>query len=61
MISVWEGMQPLVAAERAKRAHNAMPDPNRWQEYFENLYHLVHEIPADQARAQTELWRLGRP
>ncbi|MGA5503665.1 DUF4760 domain-containing protein [Streptomyces umbrinus] len=58
VISVWEGMQPLVQAERAKRAQNAMPDPNRWQEYFENLYHLVRETPSDQARAATHLWRL---
>ncbi|WP_037624143.1 DUF4760 domain-containing protein [Streptomyces aureus] len=61
VISVWEGMRPMVEAERAKRAGNAMPDPNRWQEYFENLYHLVREIPADQARAKTELWRLPLP
>ncbi|MEU1708403.1 hypothetical protein ABZ478_24025 [Streptomyces sp. NPDC005706] len=58
VISVWESLQPLVQAERAKRAQNAMPDPNRWQEYFENLYHLVRETPADRARAGTHLWRL---
>jgi hypothetical protein len=58
VISVWEGVQPLVQAERAKRTRNAMPDPNRWQEYFENLYHLVLETPADRARAATHLWRL---
>ncbi|WP_157877993.1 hypothetical protein [Streptomyces torulosus] len=46
---------------RVKRAGNSMPDPNRWQEYFENLYHLVREFPADQARARTELWRLPSP
>ncbi|CAM5549207.1 DUF4760 domain-containing protein [Streptomyces microflavus] len=58
VISVWESMRPLVQAERDKRAQNAMPDPNRWQEYFENLYHLVRETPADRARAATHLWRL---
>ncbi|MGW8971941.1 DUF4760 domain-containing protein [Streptomyces platensis] len=61
VISVWESMEPLVEAERAKRASKGMPDPNRWQEYFENLYHLVCELPAPRARAQTELWRLPRP
>lgn len=58
VISVWEHMEPLVTAERARRAHNALPDPNRWQEYFENLYRLVLETPAEQARARTRLWRL---
>ncbi|MFE2103546.1 hypothetical protein, partial [Streptomyces sp. NPDC059468] len=58
VISVWEHMEPLVAVERARRAQNALPDPNRWQAYFENLYHLVRETPAEQARAETPLWRL---
>ncbi|WP_043457645.1 DUF4760 domain-containing protein [Streptomyces fulvoviolaceus] len=49
VISVWERLEPLVQAERAKRARNDLPDPNRWQEYFENLYHLVREMPAEQA------------
>lgn len=39
VISAWEHMEPLVAVERDRRARNALPDPNRWQEYFENLYH----------------------
>ncbi|MEU3794898.1 hypothetical protein AB0F07_34755 [Streptomyces fructofermentans] len=58
VISVWERMQPLVQAERAKRARNGLPDPTRWQQYFENLYHLVREIPPAEARAKTDLWRL---
>ncbi|WP_405407144.1 hypothetical protein [Streptomyces decoyicus] len=60
VISVWEHIEPLVAAERARRAQNALPDPNRWQEYFENLYHLVLDMPAEQARARTPQWRLPR-
>ncbi|MEU7484264.1 hypothetical protein [Streptomyces sp. NPDC042319] len=58
VISVWEHVEPLVAVERARRAQSALPDPNRWLEYFENLYHLVRELPAEQARARTQLWRL---
>ncbi|WP_196942741.1 DUF4760 domain-containing protein [Streptomyces sclerotialus] len=58
VISVWEHMEPLVAVERAKRAQNGLPDPNRWQEYFENLYHLVREAPAERVRARSRLWRL---
>ncbi|MEU2785670.1 hypothetical protein [Streptomyces sp. NPDC007110] len=60
VISVWEKMEPLVQVERAKRAQNGLPDPNRWQAYFENLYHLVRETPPPQARARTDLWRLPR-
>ncbi|MEV0174511.1 hypothetical protein AB0I00_25735 [Streptomyces sp. NPDC050803] len=58
VISVWEHMEPLVAVERARRAESDLPDPNRWQAYFENLYHLVRETPAKQARARSRLWRL---
>ncbi|WP_162931320.1 hypothetical protein [Streptomyces sporangiiformans] len=46
-------------AQRTRRAQNALPDPNRWQAYFENLYHLVRETPAEQARVRTQLWRLS--
>ncbi|MEU3620117.1 hypothetical protein ABZ725_48745 [Streptomyces sp. NPDC006872] len=58
VISVWEHMEPLVTVERARRAQNALPDPDRWQQYFENLYHLVRETPAEHARARSRLWRL---
>lgn len=61
VITCWEIMEPLVRAERAKRARNGLPDPNRWQEYFENLYHLVRETPAERARASTRHWRLPPP
>ncbi|WP_157881127.1 DUF4760 domain-containing protein [Streptomyces griseoruber] len=59
VISVWEHMEPLVRAERTRRAQNTLPDPGRWQVYFENLYHLVRETPAEQDRAQAPLWRLS--
>ncbi|MEV6107018.1 hypothetical protein AB0M28_20220 [Streptomyces sp. NPDC051940] len=58
VISVWEQMEPLVRVERAKRSQMGLPDPDRWQEYFENLYHLVRQMPPPQARAKTDLWRL---
>ncbi|MGW7072359.1 DUF4760 domain-containing protein [Streptomyces sp. NPDC054855] len=57
VLSVWEHMEPLVKAERARRARSALPDPHRWQAYFENLYHLVREMPAERARSQAPLWR----
>ncbi|MEU6674205.1 hypothetical protein [Streptomyces sp. NPDC046925] len=57
VLSVWEHMEPLVRAERARRRQSALPDPERWQAYFENLYHLVKEMPAERARAKTQLWR----
>ncbi|MFI5795085.1 hypothetical protein [Streptomyces sp. NPDC051677] len=59
VISVWERMEPLVRAERTRRVENSLPDPDRWQVYFENLYHLVREAPPEQARTQTPLWRLS--
>ncbi|MFD4740707.1 hypothetical protein ACFWNQ_25575 [Streptomyces virginiae] len=58
VVTVWEKMEPLVAVERARRARNSLPDPNRWQEYFENLYHLVREVPPERARAESRSWRL---
>ncbi|MGW0576257.1 DUF4760 domain-containing protein [Streptomyces sp. NPDC002920] len=58
VISVWERLEPLVAVERSRRSQNGLPDPTRFQEYFENLYHLVRETPPEQTRAQTRLWRL---
>lgn len=60
VISVWRQMEPLVRAERAKRAHHALPDPDRWQAYFENLYHLVRDMPPTRARAESALWQLPR-
>lgn len=60
VISVWERMEPLVQAERVKRAGTDLPDPDRWQVYFENLYHLVRDTPPEQARAESRLWRLSQ-
>nr|WP_024126085.1 hypothetical protein [Streptomyces sp. FR1]AHE38703.1 Hypothetical protein pFRL2_28c [Streptomyces sp. FR1] len=57
VISVWEQMEPLVRAERARRMQKSLPDPDRWQAYFETLYHLVRETPPEQARTQASLWR----
>lgn len=57
VLSVWEHMEPLVRAERSRRTQSALPDPDRWQAYFEILYHLVRETPAEQARSQAPLWR----
>ncbi|MGW7647092.1 DUF4760 domain-containing protein [Streptomyces bobili] len=60
MSSVWERIEPLVRAERARREQNLLPDPQRWQVYFENLYHLVRETPPRRARSQATGWRLPR-
>ncbi|MFC8350743.1 hypothetical protein [Streptomyces sp. NPDC057280] len=59
VISVWEGLEPLVRAEREKRVQSGLPDTNRWQEYFENLYRLVKKFPPEQARSQSPLWLPG--
>jgi hypothetical protein len=55
LIECWERMEPLVQAERAKRAQ--MTDPTRWQEYFENLYLLVEKETPAKARSSAPLWR----
>lgn len=52
-------MQPLVEAERKKR--HGQYDPERWQIYFENLYHLTLEHPPEKVRSAQQLWRLQKP
>lgn len=52
----WEIMQPLIQAERKKRQDSY--DPERWQIYFENLYHLIREQPPEKARSGQRMWRL---
>jgi hypothetical protein len=54
----WEKMQPLVQAERKKR--QSQYDPERWQIYFENLYHLIQELPPEKARSTQRMWRLQK-
>ncbi|HEY3685404.1 MAG TPA: hypothetical protein VGL93_20405 [Streptosporangiaceae bacterium] len=56
VLGVWEKMLPLVTAEREKRGGSY--DVQRWQVYFENLYHLVRQCPPAKARSAQHLWRL---
>lgn len=55
VLECWERMEPLVQAERARRA--GMSDPTRWQEYFENLYLLLREHAPAKARSSAPLWQ----
>ena len=55
----WEKMQPLIKAERKKRQDSY--DPERWQVYFENLYHLIREQSPEKARSVQRMWRLQNP
>lgn len=57
VILCWEKLLPLIQAERALRTPSGV-DPDRWQAYFENLYHLVRENPPAQARKNQPRWRL---
>ena len=57
VILIWEKMEPLIQAERARRNLSAH-DPQRWQVYFENLYLLVRETPPTKARASAKRWLL---
>jgi hypothetical protein len=52
----WERMERLIQAERNKRQDSY--DPERWQIYFENLYHLVRQLPPQKARSAQGRWRL---
>lgn len=55
----WERMQSLIQAERKKR--QGQYDQERWQIYFENLYHLIRELPPEKARSAQRMWRLQKP
>jgi hypothetical protein len=55
----WEKMQPLIQTERKKRQGGY--DQERWQIYFENLYHLIRELPPEKARSAQHMWRLNKP
>jgi len=55
----WERMRQLIQVERKKRQDSY--DPERWQIYFENLYHLIREQPPEEARSAQHLWRLEKP
>ena len=54
----WAKLPPLIAGERDKRSRGADSDPDRCQEYFQNLDVLVREHGPEQARRDLKLWRL---
>jgi hypothetical protein len=58
VIAYWDKLAPLIAGEREQRRRAATPDPDRWQEYFENLAVLVRDRGPEQARRDLPLWRL---
>jgi hypothetical protein len=57
VVTSWTKIKPLVEAERKRRTYLGN-DPRRWQEYFENLYCLVQEMPPKRARAKEKKWRI---
>lgn len=57
VISVWERMEPLVRAERAKRAQNALPDPNRWSL---SGHALCNVVPSTWRPEQGRMRAVGR-
>jgi hypothetical protein len=56
VMEIWDIVQPMVLAERSRRS--SFRDPSRWQEYFENLYHLVTKRSPATARAASPSWAL---
>jgi hypothetical protein len=58
IVSVWETASPLIKAERTHR-NQVTYDHQRWQLYYENLYHLIRTRTPDAARAGQRLWRIA--
>jgi hypothetical protein len=58
VVGCWAKLAPLVEGERDKRRRDADTDPDRWQEYFQNLDLLVRKRGPEQARRDLKLWRL---
>jgi hypothetical protein len=52
----WATLAPIVTVERKLRSDLA--DPERYQEYFENLAVLITQLPPGRARTQSAKWRL---
>lgn len=48
VVDMWNALEPLVRAERNRRAQAS--DPARWQLYFEHLALEVQRLPPDKAR-----------
>ncbi len=58
---VWESVEPLVQAERAKRKDaSEARDPGRWQHYFELLVEEIRRNPPAKSRRVLHLGRFGR-
>ena len=55
---VWDRTEPLIEAERQKRRDAGVPDPGRWQEYFELLVTEFRRHPPGQARRKARFGRL---
>lgn len=58
VVGCWAKLAPLVGGEREKRRRGGSTDPDRWQEYFQNLDVLVREHGPERARRDLRLWRL---
>jgi hypothetical protein len=56
VIETWKIVRPMALAEREKRRQLQFRDPERWQAYYENLYHLVVSTPPHEARAKASRW-----
>jgi hypothetical protein len=57
VVTCWDVLKDFVEHERLGRAQS--PDPNRYQEYFENLAVLVQERDPMTSRTTAKLWRLA--
>ncbi|WP_153182732.1 hypothetical protein [Streptomyces sp. E2N166] len=56
VVETWKIVRPMALAEREKRRRLQFRDPERWQAYYENLYHLVATTPPHEARTKAPRW-----
>ncbi|MGW4351142.1 DUF4760 domain-containing protein [Nocardia sp. NPDC004582] len=54
VLLMWSKLEPLVAAERARRA--SAPDPDRWQWYCEDLVTRLHAASSAEFRPARNRW-----
>ncbi len=50
-------LEPLIEVERRRRAGDG--DPQRWQEYFENMAAMLRALPPEKARQRQPNWVLA--
>ncbi len=58
ILTAWERLAPLIYAERTLRGHPS--DAGQYQQYFENLVHLVERAGPRESRVKARNWILDQ-